>query len=107
MKFSREQVLGILDTHCMFEDCRDCKLYKHNTENSCNFDNYSEDELSIAIELLYGKEIIKDKEITISKESLLNFFLNKYELQIGDEYYRDYFEKDFKEKVDKLFEEFS
>ena len=45
-------------------------------------------------------------KITITKNELLSFF-ERNEIQIGDEYYRDYCDNDFKEKIDKLFEEFS
>lgn len=48
-----------------------------------------------------------DEVVIISKKDLLNFFLNENELQIGDDYYRNSFEADFKEKVDKLYKEHS
>ena len=65
------------------------------------------DENSKAIEYVEGGEIVEDNMITTSKKNLLKFFLETHELQIGDEYYRDYFEYDFKEKVDMFFKEFS
>ena len=92
-------MLEELRGYCLVRKCEDCKLYMTNIPDLCDFDSYTEDGLKFATGMI--------SEITITKNELLDFFLQRNELQIGDEYYRDYFDNDFKEKVDKLFTEFS
>ena len=52
------------------------------------------------------ESILKPEFITISKEDFINFFFRNNEIEIGDDYYRDYFNDNFLEAIDKLYEEF-
>ena len=53
------------------------------------------------------KESMTEPEfITISKEDFINFFFRNNEIEIGDDYYREYFNDNFLEAIEKLYEEF-
>ena len=58
------------------------------------------------VESKLKESILKPEFITISKEDFINFFFRNNEIEIGDDYYREYFNDNFLEAIEKLYEEF-
>ena len=59
------------------------------------------------VDIKLKESILKPEFITISKEDFINFFFRNNEIEIGDDYYREYFNDNFLKAIDKLYEEFS
>ena len=58
------------------------------------------------VDIKLKESILKPEFITISKEDFINFFFRNNEIEIGDDYYREYFNDNFLEAIEKLYEEF-
>ena len=58
------------------------------------------------VDIKLKESILKPEFITISKEDFINFFFHNNEIEIGYDYYREYFNDNFLEAIEKLYEEF-
>lgn len=89
---SREEMIEYLEDCCVGKNCSKCRLENH---LDCEFEQYNAKELQKAI------DILNNNIIEFTKQELFDALKD---IEIGEDYYKEYYIKNLQETLDKLFD---